>query len=431
MSAAIVNGQVTYSGLLTLLNDVASSLSSTTLSAAQFADLKTIAANLNNGATASAYLTYVMNALVMGNAMNATWTGGGANSLTLGNLAAGASATQLSELIGKWFLGTDLPSSKVTINGASPFSITYSTSTAPLFGTAGPSMTDVNQGVLGDCYLESCLAEVAYQNPSIISSMITANGNGTYGVCFYIDGAAQYVTVNSALANGGACNQGPDIWASLVEKAYAQLQAGGVYTGNTANYGNSWSTIGNGGIPDYALTEITDSATVTDLYAYQGSWVSYTFSASGTVLSSSWSNSAASIQALLIGDLAAGDDVILSSWTNAKDSSGKATLVANHAMSVYGFDAATGMLQIRNPWGVASGQSWDTTFEVGLSTLLADGDTIVVDSIGARTSASAVANSTAKLTHAIAGMGGSPPASVANFVRPAQGTPNALFSPPA
>ncbi len=387
MSAAMVNGQATYSGLLTLLNNVASSLSNTTLSAAQFADLKTIAANLNSGA-ASAYLTYVMNALVMGNSMNATWTGGGASSVTLGNLAAGASATQFSELIGKWFLGTDLPSSKVAINGASPFSVSYSDSTGPLFGTAGPSITDVNQGRLGDCYLELCLAEVAYQNPSVISSMITANGNGTYGVRFIIDGAAQYVTVNSALANGGISNRGPDIWASFVEKAYAQLQAGGVYTGNTVNYGNSWSTIGNGGVPDYALLQITGSASVTDLYAYQGSWVSYTFSASGSVLNSAYNNSTASIQTLLIADLAAGDDVILSSWTNAKDSSGKTTLIANHAMSVYGFDAAAGMFQIRNPWGSASGQSWDTTFEVGLSTLLAAGDTIEVDSIGARTGAS-------------------------------------------
>jgi len=43
------------------------------------------------------------------------------------------------------------------------------------------------------------------------------------------------------------------------------------------------------------------------------------------------------------------------------------------------------MLEIRNPWGTMAGQYWDTTFEVGLSTLLADGDTITTDNIGTRT----------------------------------------------
>ena len=140
-SAAIVDGQVTYSGLLTLLNDVDSTLSSskTTLSAAQLSDLTTIAANLNNGVTTSAYLTGIMDSLVTGNKANATWTGGNASSVALGNLAAGASATQLSELIGKWFLGTDLPSSQVNVSGAqSP--VAYSNSPNPLFRRLGPQL---------------------------------------------------------------------------------------------------------------------------------------------------------------------------------------------------------------------------------------------------------------------------------------------------
>jgi hypothetical protein len=84
----------------------------------------------------------------------------------------------------------------------------------------------------------------------------------------------------------------------------------------------------------------------------------------------------------LIADLAAGNDLILSSRTNAYDGAGHLTLVSNHAMSIYRFDAATGMFQVRNPWGSTPGQTWDTTFEVSLSTLLAAGDTITVDAIG-------------------------------------------------
>src|SRR3984893_2323427 len=134
MAAADVNGTVTYSGLKTLLTDLDAKLASskTGLTTAELSDLKTIVANLNNGMTTSSYLTGIMNALVNGNAANATWTGGAASSTALGNLAAGSSATQLSELIGKWFLGTDLPSSYVVMSGYSPFSVSYSASSSPL-----------------------------------------------------------------------------------------------------------------------------------------------------------------------------------------------------------------------------------------------------------------------------------------------------------
>ena len=236
MAAADVSGAVTYSGLLQVLTDLDATLASsgTKLTAAELSDLKTIAANLNNGMATSVYLTDATNALADGNAANASWTGGKSSSTSLGNLAVGASATQLSELIGKWLLGTDLPSSLVSMSGYAPFSVSYSASSNPLFGASGPSMNDINQGYLGDCYFLSSLAEVADKDPSLITSMFCANGNNTYGVRFYVNGTAEYVTVNTQLADGGTIfNYATDIWASLAEKAYAQLQAGGAVTGNT------------------------------------------------------------------------------------------------------------------------------------------------------------------------------------------------------
>jgi hypothetical protein len=385
MTAADVNGTVTYAGLDKLLTDLDAGLSSTNtkLTAAEFADLKTIAANLNNGMSTSAYLVGVTQALVNGNAANATWTGGNASAATLGNLATGATATQLGELIGKWFLGTDLPSSNVLMDGMN-FSVSYSASTKPLFAASGPSMNDINQGYLGDCYLLSSLAEVAKQNSSIISSMFTSNGNNTYGVKFYVNGVAQYVTVNASLADGGNIFNygGSDIWASLAEKAYAQLQASGNITGNYLNYGNSWSTIGNGGAPEMALEEITGASAITDFYASGSSWAKVVYNSSFGVTNYTTGNATSSVLSVLAADIGQGDDVILSSYTNAKDASGKTTLVADHAMSVYGYDSATGMLEIRNPWGTMSGQYWDTTFEVSLATLLADGDVITADNVG-------------------------------------------------
>ncbi len=444
MSAAIVKGQVTYSGLLTLLNDVASTLSSsnTTLSAAQFSDLRKIAANLNNGVTTSSYLTGIMNSLVAGSKANATWTDGKASSTSLGNLAAGSSATQFSELIGKWLLGTDLPSSQV-IESGSRFSVSYSNVSGPLFGAGGPSMSDINQGQLGDCYLLAGLAEVAYQNPAAITSMITNNGNNTYGVQFYINGVANYVTANASLADGGSIfNSGTNIWASLVEKAYTQLQASGAITGNlSANYGNSWSTIGNGGNPAYTLEEITGASTVTQFQSTGCAWTNATYNSSLTITASSAGISLTAVQSTMVADLAGGYDLVLSSCTNAKDSSGKTTLVADHAMSIYGYDAATSMFEIRNPWGTAARQSWDTTFEVSLSTLLADRDTITVANIAsstvtpvtpALTGQTSAAAAAATMTHAIAGLTPAPPTStMTNLIRPMQGEHHAVFGPKA
>ncbi|MCW2274676.1 peptidase C2 [Rhodoblastus acidophilus] len=381
MKAAIVNGVVTEAGLAKLMTDLASSLGSGKLTSAQFADLKTIAANLNVGVSTSAYLTYVFNALVNGHAANATWTGGNAASVALGNLAAGAKATQVSELTGKWLLGTDLPSSSVVM-GSTKFSVSESAPNLPLFASGGPSMNDINQGYLGDCYFLSSCAEVAFQNPSLISSMFTDNGNGTYGVRLYEKGVAHYVTVNSQLANGGTIfNHAADLWASLAEKAYAQLQASGAYTGNTIS-GNSYSAIGNGGNPIYGLEALTGSKALQEFHGTSSGWTGYTLNASFSTTAYAANQSNSTLLAELIADLKAHDDVILCSNTNAWDSLGKQTLVAGHALSIYGYNTATGLLQIRNPWGAASGQRWATTFEVSLDTLRAAGDWIMVDSAG-------------------------------------------------
>jgi hypothetical protein len=384
MTAASAGGTVSETGMAQLFSDLAAELTAgkTTLSASQLNDLKTIAADLNIGETASPYVTYITNALINGNAANSTWTGGAASSTALGNLAAGSTATQLNELNDKWFLGSDLPSSIVQVSGLPTISVSYSAVANPVFGTAGPTMNDINQGYLGDCFLLSSLAEVAKQDPSLIQSMITNNGDNTYGVRFFVDGTAEYVTVNDDLADGGTeFNSATDIWASLIEKAYAQIQASGVITGNTINDGNSFSTIANGGAPEYALEEITGASAITDFDAEGTSWNKYIFNDALSYVSGTVGLTTAAVLGILVADLAMGSDLVLSSYTNATDSSGYITLVADHAMSIYGYDSATGLLEIRNPWGTVAGQTWDTTFEVSLNTLLADGDIISVDNM--------------------------------------------------
>jgi len=133
------------------------------------------------------------------------------------------------------------------------------------------------------------------------------------------------------------------------------------------------------------LEEITGASKITDFCAAGTSWYTFNYNSSLYETSYTSKNATANVLGTLKADLAVGDDVVLSSYTNAADKSGKQTLVADHAMSVYGYDSATGMLEIRNPWGTMAGQYWDTTFEVGLSTLLTDGDTITADNVGTRT----------------------------------------------
>jgi hypothetical protein len=401
-AAVSSSGSITEAGLVKVMTDLIATMTTTktTLTLAQLTDLKTIASNLNVEVTTSPYLAYVFNALVNGNTANAKYTGGGAATVALGNLAVGATVTQVQQLTNKWLLGTDLPINSLIMTGYTTLKVAYAANANALFAATGPSMNDVNQGYLGDCYFLSSCAEIAYLNPDRIKSMFTDNGNGTFGVRLYYKGQAEYVTVNRSLVNGGAFfNKGGSyIWASLAEKAYAQYQAINVWTGNSAsyNYGNSWSTIGNGGNPLYALAALTGASQLNYFMSTGSGWRCMNLNSAMAVTSYSDISSAQVLRAL-VDDLAVHDDVIVSSqadhWVN-----GKRTLVAAHAFSVYGYNASTGMLQLRNPWGTATNQSWYTTFEVSIDTLLADGDQISVDNVGGSLSTGATTTSAALAT---------------------------------
>jgi hypothetical protein len=320
-------GTITYTGMLSLLQNAAVGGMTT----AKFGALQDVANDLNvkGGLTTSAYVEQITDDVVEGDSANAHWNGGSSTATALGDLTANSTATQANELIGKWFLGTDLPG---TAGGASA----YQATALPLYGPSGaPIADDVNQGDLGDGYLLSSLADVATQNPSAIESMISSNGNGTYSVDFDVNGEDDYVTVNGQLpvlasnaeqANGSNLEyaNGSTSWAPLIEKAYAELneQSGVPGNGNAAT--NSYAAIA-GGLA-YPLTEITGQST--------NSW-----SLSG--MSTSAQNSLAST---LGSTFAANGEVLLST---AGPTQGN--LVAGQMFEVTGFDAATGTLTIQNP----------------------------------------------------------------------------------
>ena len=96
----------------------------------------------------------------------------------------------------------------------------------PLFSAAGPSMTDVNQEALGDCWLLAGLGAIANDNPRAIKQNVVDFDDGTYGVHlgdkFYrVDNDLPVTSSTSttpAYAQLGAENS---MWVAVVEKAFA------------------------------------------------------------------------------------------------------------------------------------------------------------------------------------------------------------------
>ena len=225
--------------------------------AIEFNDLKAIVSNTTLFGTFD-YVWKLSTYVVNGSAANAKYQG-----QSLGNLAAGSSSTQLTNLVNKWFLGLDRP----TASG------TYRQFAGQLF-VNGVAYTDINQGQVGDCYLMESLAETALRSPSTITNMFVVNGDGTYTVKFFNYGQAEYVTVDSYLPTNGSgnaiyagmgknyTNSGNELWTMLAEKAYVQAnQFGWIRPGLPGNGQNAYSGI-DGGYIYAAAGHITGQSTI-------------------------------------------------------------------------------------------------------------------------------------------------------------------------
>jgi hypothetical protein len=327
--------------------------------------------NTSGGITVPAYVQQLADDVIFGNSANATWNGGSPTATALGNLSGASTQTQAEELVGMWFLGTNLPSMSLSAIGYWNYNPTYQASTEPLYGPSGsPSYLDVNQGYLGDCYFLASLGEVALQDPQAIENMITNNGNGTDSVRFFVNGQADYVTVNEELpvfgggthwANGSTlefANGKTDNWVALVEKAYAELNAQtnapqGMQL-HSASDSYQGTSVGNGN----ALRMVTDQ------------------SVAATYLSSSTpSSTLSSILSSVASNFSAGEEVILQT-----PAASNGNLVGDHLFMVTGVNAATDTLTLRNPWGSAYSGSLAMTFSESIQQLASDNTTLWVTS---------------------------------------------------
>ena len=200
-------------------------------------------------------------------------------------------------------------------------------------GTSAPiSVTDINQGQMGDCYLLSSIGEIALLDPSWITQMIHVNADGTETVTLYeasngslpTIGTTAYkpVAINvtntfpSDSVNNGATQDVYDgqkeIWVQVLEKAVATLYGG--YNG-----------IANGGIPSISMEELT-----------------------GCTATSTWAGGISLQQ--LQSDSAAGDLITFDTEDNPTLPYG---LYGDHAYMFDGLTTVNGtvMVNLLNPWG--------------------------------------------------------------------------------
>ena len=301
--------------------------------------------------------------------------GGGAKAIgdvaALGNMVAGLSAQKAGWLIDKWFLGRDLPMPVVggdTANSKAASGVyNYATVTGGLF-VGGVSAEDINQGSAGTCYLVASMGAIAGVNGGLITDAVTDNGNGSYGVRFYLDGAPVYVTVDRnvpvtgtnrvALSSNAEHSLSGESWASLIEKAYAQLNA-------QANINNakSWS-----GEASYQAVEggwANPIKQLTNLsYRYYSSY--YAGVPDNFKTSEVTSADAGTYKQTIIDALAGGAVGWLASFGNTTDAgNGKRNLVSGHAFMLLGYDAGTDLFTVRNPWG-GSGGDYNVQFTAAI-----------------------------------------------------------------
>jgi hypothetical protein len=205
-------------------------------------------------------------------------------------------------------------------------SITYKDfSSDPLFGANGPTVSDINQGYLGDCYLLSTLSSVVKTDPALIKKDIVADGNDIYTVTF---GAGKGTQIN--------INADLPVWPDG-QLAYAQL----------GNDNSLWVALYEKAYVQYHNAKADSYATI------NGGWMSDAFTALGLKSQTSvTATSATNLITTLAKDLKAGD---FTTFGTQNSLPGSSPLIAGHAYEV---DAVTTdstgtpvSITLRNPWG--------------------------------------------------------------------------------
>ena len=266
------------------------------------------------------------------------------------NLPTTLPLSQFANVFGQQGLQNLLVSSRTNPAAPGISSDTYgNVQNSELFAASSGSMNDLQQGGVGDCYLESSLAALERQNPNYLQNMIRPSTDGNpndYDVRFYLpqkDGTSKpvWVTVNNQLpmtssgtlagsrsvlnTQDGLSQIGP----ALIEKAYVQFNQQYV----TQSFDGGYRGI-NGGSPGVTMQYLTGQAHHDSLVADMSSdqiWQALSASNTG---------------APVVAGTQAGNTLEPGLTNN---------IVQSHAYTVLGTytDPQTGeqMVKLRNPWG--------------------------------------------------------------------------------
>jgi VCBS repeat-containing protein len=359
-----------YQEILSLLESAATG----GITSSEWEDLKTIYTNAVDSFSSNYVKTITYN-VIYTNPSNDKWWGGttsAGNAQSLGNMSAGMSEQKASWLVDKWFLGLDLPmpvsSGDSATGNATSGTYGYNFADGQLF-IDGAAASDISQGTAGTCYFLASMGAVANVSSDLIEGNFTDNGNGTYGVRFYIDGEEVYTTVNLEVPTKEywsgtrviyASNQDHsldgEMWISLLEKAYAQINTQDHLGRSNWNGENSFRAVEGGlATPLQHLTNLD--------YTYYSSY--YTGTGDQYASDTLRSTNANTYKQTIIDALEDGAIGWLGSWGNTVDASGKKELVGGHAFMILGYDSATDEFTLRNPWG-DGGSSYIGEFQVSI-----------------------------------------------------------------
>jgi hypothetical protein len=370
------DAKITHAGLVKIVDAAIKSLSSASVvGESVFSDLQAIAArgkelftSKDLTGTETGYLQYVFEKMVNGSKANNFYTDGGTQIQALGNLSADAATSVLQKLENKWLLGKDHPNPNTEGDTANPnataASGVYKAFDAPLIA-GNTAAFDVSQGNAGTCYLLAAIASIAQVNPTVFNTLFAENGAGsngssTWGVRFFDTGGKEnWVTVDNQLVVrsaedttsaytkvqgvDAAGNTTPEMWAPLVEKAYAQANELQIF--GRQKQINAMFAIEGGfaeGLVNVAGGKVTQ-------YGPEATIVN-----GNPILQISTVPEGSTALAEYTKALNTGKSVFVVSFTNSKDANGATLFTSGHAYMAYDADPASATntsCKVYNPWG--------------------------------------------------------------------------------
>jgi hypothetical protein len=185
-----------------------------------------------------------------------------------------------------------------------------------------PDPRQLEQGQYGTCYFLAALVAKAQQDPEGLKKMIQDNRNGTYTVTFPGHDPIVVEGPTDSEKLFGASSGGNGMWATLLEKAYAQLRAGGKWDPNSDPMEDV-----EGGSLRTGMKAVTGRSTDVDelLFTFEST-----------------------TREKIKKALAAGKMVTCSTSISIFS---KEVVPDRHVYTVIGYDAASDKVKIRNPWG--------------------------------------------------------------------------------